>query len=258
MILVVDIGNTNIVLGVYNNDALLGSWKMVTKNDKTSDEYGMFIVNTLNHYNINYKHIKSAIISSVVPNLIHSFTNSIKKYFKINPIVIGPGIKTGLMIKSENPKEVGADRIAGAIAGLKLYGGPLIVISFGTATTYDVISQQHEFLYGITCPGIQISVSSLTNKAAKLPRIEIKKPKSILAKNTVTSIQAGVVYGCIGQTKYIIKKIKEESNIDDFKVIATGGIGKIISSEVKEIDVFNPQLILRGLKIIHDKNKKTT
>jgi len=254
LVLVVDIGNTNIVLGVYNNDELLGSWRMLTKNDKTADEYGMYILSLLQFNNINYKKINSAIISSVVPNVMHSFTNTMRRYFNIEPLIVGPGIKTGIMIKSENPKEVGADRIVDSVAAYEQYGGPLIVIDYGTATTYDVISENGEFLYGITSPGIQISADALWSKTAQLPNIEIKKPNSILAKNTITSMQAGLVYGYIGQTEYIVKKIKEEMKNENIKVVATGGLGRIISDETKYIDIYDPQLLLKGLKYIHDKN----
>ncbi len=257
MILVVDIGNTNIVLGVYNNDDLLGSWRILTKTERTADEYGMSILSLLQFNNINYKKVDSAIISSVVPNVMHSFTNTMKRYFGIEPLIVGPGIKTGIMIKSENPKEVGADRIVDSVAAYEQYGGkdPLIVIDFGTATTYDVISEQGEFLYGITSPGIQISADALWSRTAQLPNIEIKKPSSILAKNTITSMQAGLVYGYIGQTEYIIKKVKEEMKNENIKVVATGGLGRIISDETEYIDIYDPQLLLKGLKIIHDKNK---
>lgn len=256
MILVVDIGNTNIVMGVFKGNNILGSWKMLTKRDRTADEYGMYMLNFLQYAGIDKNEIKSSIVSSVVPNIIHSFTNSIKRYFKINPIIVGPGIKTGLMIKSENPKEVGADRITDAIAAFEIYGGPLIVVDFGTATTYDVISEKSEFLYGVTAPGIQISADAMWKNTAQLPNIEIKKPKSILAKNTVTSMQAGLVYGYIGQTEYIIKKIKTELKKPNIKVIATGGLGKIIYKATNEINVYDPQLMLKGLKIIHDRNVK--
>ena len=257
MVLVVDIGNTNIVLGVYNNDELLGNWRMLTKNERTSDEYGMSILSLLQFNNINYSKIDSVIISSVVPNVMHSFTHTMRKYFNIEPLIVGPGIKTGIMIKSENPREVGADRIVDAVAAYEQYGGktPLIVIDFGTATTYDVISEQGEFLYGITSPGIQISADALWSKTAQLPNIQIKKPDSILAKNTVTSMQAGLVYGYIGQTEYIIKKVKEEMKNDSIKVVATGGLGRIISDETKYIDIYDPLLLLKGLKFIHDKDK---
>jgi len=185
---------------------------------------------------------------------MHSFTNTMRRYFNIEPLIVGPGIKTGIMIKSENPKEVGADRIVDSVAAYEQYGGPLIVIDYGTATTYDVISENGEFLYGITSPGIQISADALWSKTAQLPNIEIKKPNSILAKNTITSMQAGLVYGYIGQTEYIVKKIKEEMKNENIKVVATGGLGRIISDETKYIDIYDPQLLLKGLKYIHDKN----
>ena len=206
MVLVVDIGNTNIVLGVYNNDELVGSWRMLTKNDKTADEYGMYILSLLQYNNIDYKKISSAIISSVVPNVMHSFTNTMKRYFNIDPLIVGPGIKTGIMIKSENPKEVGSDRIVDSVAAYEQYGGPLIVIDFGTATTYDVISEQGEFLYGITSPGIQICADALWSKTAQLPNIEIKKPNTILAKNTITSMQAGLVTDTLDKLNILLKK----------------------------------------------------
>ncbi|NYB72548.1 type III pantothenate kinase [Sedimentibacter hydroxybenzoicus DSM 7310] len=256
MILVVDIGNTNIVIGVYDGDELLGNWRMVTRSEKTSDEYGVFILSLLKHSDIEHTKISSAIVSSVVPNVMHSFENALKKYFNIEPLIVGPGIKTGITIVTDNPKEVGADRIVGLVAGYDIYGGPLIVIDFGTATTYDVVSEKGEFKYGITSPGIQISADALWQRTAQLPSVEIKKPSSILAKNTVTSIQAGLVYGYIGQVEYIIKKIKEEMKIDDMKVIATGGLGRIIYEETKLIDVYDPLLLFKGLKVIHDKNCK--
>lgn len=257
MILVVDIGNTNIVVGVYNDDDIVGSWRMVTRSEKTSDEYGIFILNLLNYNNISQKDITSAIVSSVVPNVMHSFENALKKYFNIEPIIVGPGTKTGITISTDNPREVGADRIVGLVAAYHMYGGPLIVIDFGTATTYDVLTDKGEFKYGITSPGIQISADALWQKTAQLPSVELKKPSSILAKNTVTSIQAGLVYGYIGQVEYIVNKIKEELNIKDMKVVATGGLGRLMSDETKVIDVYDSQLLFKGLKIIHDKNIKS-
>ena len=256
MILAVDIGNTNIVVGVYDGEEFLGNWRMVTRSEKTSDEYGVFILNLLKHNNIEHTKISSAIVSSVVPNVMHSFENALKKYFNIEPLIVEPGIKTGITIATDNPREVGADRIVGIVAAYDMYGGPLIVIDFGTATTYDVVSEKGEFKYGITSPGIQISADALWQRTAQLPSVEIKKPASILAKNTVTSIQAGLVYGYIGQVEYIIKKIKEEMQIDAMKVVATGGLGRIIYEETGMIDVYDPLLLFKGLKIIHDKNYK--
>ncbi len=256
MILAVDVGNTNIVVGVYDGDNIVGSWRMVTRSEKTSDEYGIFILSLLEHNNIDHKKIKSAIVSSVVPNVMHSFENALRKYFNIDPVIVGPGIKTGITIATENPREVGADRIVGIVAAYYMFGGPLIVIDFGTATTYDFVSEKGEFKYGITSPGIQISADALWQKTAQLPSVEIKKPDSILARNTVTSIQAGLVYGYIGQVEYIIKKIKEETGARDTKIVATGGLGRIIYEGTSMIDVYDPQLLFKGLKIIHDKNQK--
>lgn len=256
MVLTVDIGNTNIVVGVFDGDNLLGNWRMVTRSEKTSDEYGIFILNLLKYNNIDKNKVKSAIVSSVVPNVMHSFENALRKYFNIAPIIVGPGIKTGIIIATDNPREVGADRIVGLVAAYDMFGGPLIVIDFGTATTYDVVNEKGEFKYGITSPGLQISADALWQRTAQLPSVEIKKPESILAKNTVTSIQAGLVYGYIGQVEYIIKKIKEEMKIDNMKVVATGGLGRIIYDETDMIDVYDTNLLFKGLKIIHDKNYK--
>jgi type III pantothenate kinase len=254
MILVVDIGNTNINFGIYKGDEIIGSWRMVTKSDKTSDEYGVFILNALGYSNIDYKQIRSAVVSSVVPNLMYSFQNAMKKYFDIDALIVGPGIKTGITISTENPREVGADRIVDIVAAYETCGGPIIVIDFGTATTYDVVSEKGEFKYGITSPGIQISADALWKRTAQLPSIEIKKPDSVLARSTITSMQAGLVYGYIGQVEYIINKIKEEMNDEDMKVVATGGLGRIISDSTDTIDLYDPLLLFKGLKIIHDKN----
>ena len=258
MILVVDIGNTDIVIGVYNGNELVGNWRIVTRNEKTSDEYGISILSLLSYNDINHNNINSAIVSSVVPNVMHSFENTLKKFFNIVPIVVGPGVKTGITIMADNPREVGADRIVGLVAAHELYskGDTMIVIDFGTATTYDVINEKGEYRFGITSPGIQISADAMWQRTAQLPKIEIKKPDSILAKNTVTSMQAGLAYGYIGQVEYIIKKIKEEMNNENIKVVATGGFGRLISDETSEIDIFDSHLIFKGLKIIHDKNYK--
>ncbi len=254
MVLVVDIGNTSIVIGVYKGNELIGNWRMVTKNEKTSDEYGIFILNLLRYSNIDYQNINSAIVSSVVPNVMHSFENALRKYFSIEPIIVGPGIKTGITIAIDNPREAGADRIVGLVAAYNMFGGPLIVIDFGTATTYDVINEKGEYKYGITSPGIQISADAMWQRTAQLPSVEIKRPNSILAKNTVTSMQAGLFYGHVGQVEYIIKRIKEELKVENMKVVATGGFGRIIADETPIIDAYDPQLLFKGLKIIHDKN----
>ncbi|MBF7096913.1 type III pantothenate kinase [Alkalibacter mobilis] len=256
MLMTIDVGNTNIEIGIFKGDEFVGTWRMITSTRKTSDEYGVFIITLLQAKGINPKDVKDAIISSVVPNIMYSLVNGIKKYLYINPMLIEPGIKTGISIHTENPKEVGADRICDIVAGYFIYGGPAIVIDFGTATTYDYVDEKGVFSAAVTSPGIQISADALWSRAAQLPNIEIEKPDSILARNTVTSMQAGLVYGYIGQVEYIVKKIKEETGKHDAKVIATGGYAKIIFPETDVIDIVDSALSLKGIKIIYDKNKR--
>lgn len=255
MLLVVDIGNTNITMGIFDKKELLGNFRMTTKSKKTSDEYGVFLIDLINSKGISKEQIKDVIIASVVPNVMYSFNSGIIKYFNITPIIVGPGIKTGIKIATENPKEIGADRIVDAVAGYNLYGGPVLIIDFGTATTYDLISENGTFLGGAISTGIKSCVDALWNNTAKLPEIEIKKPDSILGKDTISSMQAGLVYGYIGQTEYIIKKIKKETNISNLKVVATGGLGKIIADSTDLIDIYDATLTLEGLRIIYNKQK---
>ena len=221
----------------------------------SSDEYGVFILNTLQYKGYEAKDVEDVIISSVVPAVMHSFNSAIIKYFGLKPIIVGPGIRTGIRIATTNPKETGADRIVDAVAGYELYGGPVIVVDFGTATTYDLITQDGRFVGGVTSPGIRTSANALWQQAAKLPEIEIRKPKNILAKDTVTSMQ-GLVYGYIGQTEYIIRKMKEESGLGKINVVATGGLGKMIAKETSFINYYDANLTLKGLQIIYDKQKQ--
>lgn len=256
MILVVDAGNTNITIGVFDGQKLMGTYRMMTKIARTSDEYGIFIRDLLEKNGLNPEEIVDVIISSVVPNIMHSFTSGIKKYFKVNPIIVGAGIKTGINIAIANPKSMGADRIVDAVAAYELYGGPVIVIDFGTATTHDVVTADGALIAGVTSPGIRISANALWKDTAMLPEIEIKKPETILAKNTVNSMQAGLFFGYVGQTEYIIRKLKEELGSEEYKVVATGGLGKIISDETDAIDIYDSDLTLKGLRIIYDYNKR--
>lgn len=255
MILTVDIGNTNITIGMFEEDKVVGTFRMTTNILRTSDEYGIFIKDAILAKGFNGE-VEGVIISSVVPNIMYSFENGIIKYFNKKPIVVGVGTKTGIRIEARNPSEVGADRIVDAVAAYDLYGGPVLVIDYGTATTFDVVSKDGAFVAAITCPGIKLAANALWSGTARLPEIEIKKPESILAKDTITSMQAGLVYGYIGQTEYIIKKVKEELGVDELKVIATGGLGKIIADETECIDVYDQDLTLYGLKLIYDKNKR--
>ncbi|MBP5624788.1 MAG: type III pantothenate kinase [Lachnospiraceae bacterium] len=256
MILVIDVGNTNITFGVYKKTELVTTFRMMSNVSRTSDEYGMMITALLDNNGVPKEKIDGAIIASVVPNLMHALTGAVAKYIKVKPMVVGPGTKTGIKIVTENPREIGADRIVDAVGAYEKYGGPVLVLDFGTATTYDLVTDKGEFAAGITAPGIKISAKALWNDTAKLPEIEIKKPKSILAQETISSMQAGLVYGQIGQTEYIIKCVKEESGFDNLKVVSTGGLGRLISDETDMIDVYDAALTLDGLRIIYEKNAK--
>lgn len=256
MLLAIDVGNTNITLGVFKEEELLGTFRMTTKRSRTSDEYGFTITGILEHRGITVDDITAVIIASVVPDIMHSLTNSIVKYLSLRPLIVSAGIKTGIRIVTENPREIGPDRIVDAVAAYEIYGGPVIVVDFGTATTYDCVGPGGTFEAGITAPGIETSARSLWGDAAMLPAIEIKKPASILAKETISSMQAGLVFGAIGQTEYIIAKIKEESGYEDAIVVATGGLGKIIAAETDSIIEYNPKLTLEGLRLIYNKNRK--
>ncbi len=256
MLLVIDVGNTNITLGVFEDTNLKASFRLTTNTDRTSDEYGLVLCDLLKARNIGIKEITSVAIASVVPKLMHSLGSGIIKYLGITPLVVGIGTKTGIKVNTTNPKEVGADRVVDAVAAYEIYGGPVLVIDFGTAITYDLITADGTLVAAVTCPGLRISANALWTETAKLPEIEIAMPDTILAKDTITSMQAGLVYGCIGQTEYIVKRMLKEAEIDQCRVIATGGLGKIISDATDVIEVYDPNLTLKGLKIISDKNKK--
>ena len=253
MILVVDIGNTNITCGLYEGDEMAECFRMMTQAQRTSDEYGVFIRDVLISNGYQPSDVEDVVIASVVPNVMHSFKNGIKKYLGLAPIVVGPGIKTGIKIGAENPKEVGADLIVDAVAVREIYGGPAIVIDYGTATTFELVLEDGTLDSVVICPGIRLSANALTMGTAKIPEIEIKKPKTILGKETTVCLQAGLFYGTIGQTEYIVKKMIEEAGLKDVKVIATGGLGKIIASETDCIDIYDNMLALKGLSVIRSK-----
>ncbi len=253
MILVIDVGNTNIVLGVYDNDELKYHWRIATSRDKTEDEFGMVIKDLFSHVELQLSNVTGIIISSVVPPIMFSLEQMCKKYFGIKPMVIGPGMKTGLNIKYDNPKEVGADRIVNAVSAIHEYGSPLIIVDFGTATTYCFINEDKQYMGGAIAPGIGISTEALYTRASKLPRIEITKPSQVVGKNTVHAMQAGIFYGYVGQVDGIVSRMKEQSK-EEPKVIATGGLATLIAKESKTIDVVDPFLTLRGLQMIYHKN----
>lgn len=253
MLMAIDVGNTNITIGVFNEDELVGTFRITTGIPRTSDEYGVAIGEILETNGISRKKIGDVIIASVVPGVMHSLVSGVIKYFKIRPVIVEPGIRTGIKIVTENPKQIGADRIVDAAGAYELYGGPVLVLDFGTATTYDLVDETGAFICGVTAPGIRISAKALWEDAAKLPEIEIKKPNSILAKETTSSMQAGLVYGQIGQTEYIVKNMIRESGYKDVKVVATGGLGGMISQETSCIDIYDPNLTLQGMRFIYNK-----
>ncbi len=256
MLLALDAGNTNITLGLFRGKELVGQFRMTTKLQRTSDEYGIALRDLIRNHGSNPDEVDAIIVASVVPDLMHSLGSASIKYFGCKAINVSAGIKTGIRVATENPKQTGPDRIVDAVAAYYLYGSPAIVVDFGTATTYDLVEPDGTFGIGVTAPGIRTSARALWTGAAMLPEISIRKPETILARETVSSMQAGLVYGYIGQTEYIIKKLKEESGYTDAKVVATGGLGNIIANETDSIDIFDPILTLEGLRIVYEKNKR--
>ncbi len=256
MLLTIDVGNTNITMGVFADESLQGMFRMMTKQPRTSDEYGFTICGILEHSGIDPKEISAVIIASVVPDIMHSLTSGIIKYLHTTPILVSSKTDTGIRVITDNPSRTGADRIVNAVAGYALANGPAIVIDFGTATTYDLVGPERTLEACIIAPGIETAGRSLWGGAAMLPAIQIEKPDSILARETVSGMQGGLVFGAIGQTEYIVKKMKEESGYSDACVIATGGLGKIIARETDCIDLYDPQLTLNGLRMIYDRMKE--
>ncbi len=254
MLLVFDIGNTNMVLGVYDGDNLVRDWRINTDLNKTSDEYGVLIKSLFDASNISLSVVDAIIVSSVVPAVMHSLENFCRKYCNISPMVVGPGIKTGLNIKYEDPKMVGADRIVNAVAAISKYNCPVIIIDFGTATTYCAVSRKGEYIGGAISPGMKISSEALFQKASKLPRVELVTPETVICKDTVSAMQAGIIYGYAGQVEKIVGLMKKELKDEGTLVIATGGLANMISQETDAIDVIDPNLTLEGLRIIYEKN----
>ncbi|MDD3271207.1 MAG: type III pantothenate kinase [Syntrophomonadaceae bacterium] len=254
MILVFDVGNTNMVIGVYQEDKILTHWRIRTDTLRTCDEYGMIIKALFDYQQIEMKKVKAVVISSVVPSLMLELEGLSHKYFSCRPLVIGPGIKTGLAIKYENPREVGADRVVNAVAAYHKYGGPLIIVDFGTATTFCVVNEQGEYLGGAIAPGIAVASEALVAKAAKLPRVELIKPRSLIGRNTVASMQAGIIYGFVGQVEGIISRMKKEIE-GPCKVVATGGLARVIAEETDAIEIVDDFLTLEGLRLIYEINR---
>ena len=254
MILVFDVGNTNMVVGVYKGKELLTHWRIRTDTLRTSDEYGVMLNSLFHYHDLAMRSVTAVVISSVVPTLMMELDWMSERYFGCKPLVVGPGIKTGLAIKYDNPREVGADRVVNAVAAVHKYGTPLIIIDFGTATTFCVVNEAGEYLGGAIAPGIRIATEALVNRASKLPRIELSVPKSVIGKNTIMSMQVGIMYGFVGQVEGIINRMKKEMHGEP-RVIATGGLASIIAKETESIDIIDELLTLEGLHLIYEMNR---
>lgn len=250
MLLVFDIGNTQTVVGVFSGEQLIADWRLATDRQKTVDEYGILLKSLFRDGNLEINKVKAAVISSVVPPVTGLFEEMAIKYFSVKPLVVGPGIKTGLAFKYENPREVGADRVVNAVAAIKLYGPPLIVVDFGTATTFCAIAPNGEYQGGAVAPGLGISNEALFQRTAKLPRVEIEKPKSVIGKNTIHAMQAGLFFGYLGLVEGIISRMKAEMNCNP-RIIATGDFVRFIGENTKMISQIEPHLTLHGLRFIY-------
>ena len=254
MLLAIDVGNTNIVFGVFEGDTLRATWNIATDLHKTADEYAVLLLNLLPREGLALSDIDHAIICSVVPPLDVIFDELAKRYFRTLPLVVNPGVKTGVRIGIDNPREVGADRVVNAAAAHRLYGGPIIVIDFGTATTLDAISEEGDYLGGAIAPGIGIAAEALFTRASKLPRIELVPPEHAIGRNTVTAMQSGVMFGYVGLVESLVARIRQELG-GKAKVVATGGLASVIAKETKVINEVNPNLTLVGLRFIHEMNR---
>ncbi|MDO5037420.1 MAG: type III pantothenate kinase [Tissierellia bacterium] len=257
MLLVVDVGNTNIVFGIFNGEELVHDWRMNSDKSKSSDEYGMFFLEVLNHANIKPAEISDVIVSSVVPNIMYTLENTIFKYFNKQPLIVGAGIKTGLNIRYDNPKEVGADRIVNAVSVVQRYGGPAIIIDIGTAITFCVIDKHENYCGGMIVPGIGISSEALFTRTSKLPKVEILKPQEIVGKNTVSSMQSGLYYGFSSMIDGIVDHICQDLKLSskDVHIIATGGFASLLVGDSRHDIIIERDLTLDGLRRIFELNR---
>lgn len=257
MLLAIDVGNTAMGIGVYDEKRMRVEWSVATDRSKTHDEYGLLFLDLLEHQRLHPADIRAVAISSSVPPIIPTLEWMCQKYFNLKPLVVGPGVKTGMIIRYDNPREVGADRIVIAVAAFEKYGGPLIVVDFGTATIFDVVSRDGEYLGGVMAPGVGISVDALFQAAAKLPRIELVKPPTVLARNTVHSMQSGVIYGFASQVDEVVHRLVDELGWGDaqVRVIATGDHAELLVSETEMVQAVDPYLSLDGLRIIYERSQ---
>lgn len=254
MILVIDVGNTNCTLGIYQKDKLVQTFRMATDKARTADELGMLVLGFFQQARIKPADVHAITICSVVPPVMHAITTMCRRYFEIEPLVVGPGIKTGLNLKVDNPREVGADRIVNAVAAIHEYGKPAIVVDFGTATTFCYIDEKGMYRGGVIAPGIMISTEALYTKTAKLPRVDITEPEHVIGKSTVSAMEAGIFYGFIGQCEGIIREMMRETDSKP-TVVATGGLARFITEKSELVDVVDPFLTLKGLNLLYQRNK---
>lgn len=254
MLLAIDVGNTNIVIGVFEGEKLRATWRIATSMHRTSDEYAALLLNLFPQQGIKPAAIKSAALCSVVPPLEPTFDRMCRRYFKVIPLVVGTGIKTGVKIGLDNPREVGADRVVNAVAAQHLYGGPLIVIDLGTAITFDVVSREGEYLGGAIAPGMEIAAEALFTRTAKLPRVELEKPRRAIGRNTVAAMQSGIFFGYVGLVEAIVAHLRQELG-QEARTVATGGYAELIARETSTIEIINPDLTLVGLRLIYEMNR---
>lgn len=255
MILTLDIGNSNIKTALFEGAEMAHYWRISTSLSKTSDEYGILLMNMFAHEGVKPEAVEGIVISSVVPTINFTIEHMCQNYFHMQPMMVAPGIKTGINIKYENPRELGSDRIANAVAAYAQYGGPCIFIDFGTATTFGVVDENGSFLGGSIFPGIKVASEALVSGTAKLPRFAIEKPESVIGRTTLTNLQSGMYYGYVGLVKHIVQKMKQELGRQDAIVVATGGMALLISEESKVIDKLDGLLTLKGLRMIYERNK---
>jgi len=254
MLLAIDIGNTNIALGIFEGETLRATWNVATDIDKTADEYTVLLLNLLPMEGLNLSDIDHVSIACVVPPLLTIFEELSQRYFKISPLIVGPGVKTGVRICTDNPREVGADRVANAAAAHHLYSGPMILIDFGTATTLDVLSKEGDYLGGAIAPGILIAAEALFERASKLPRVELVPPEHAIGKNTVTTMQSGIIFGYVGLIESLVNRMNHELGQEAY-IVATGGLAEIIARQTKVVNTVNMHLTLIGLRLIHELNR---
>ncbi|MBF0186674.1 MAG: type III pantothenate kinase [Magnetococcales bacterium] len=255
MLLVIDVGNTNIVLGVYEGPRLVRHWRIATRVERTGDEYGILIVNLFRLSGLDLGQVQGVIIGSVVPPIQSALIRTLRRYMTITPLIVGPGIKTGMSIRYDNPKEVGADRIVNAVAAFECVKSAAIVVDFGTATTFDLVADNGDYLGGAIAPGPGLALDALFEKTAKLPRVELAEPKSVIGRDTVTSMQSGLYWGYVGMVDSLIDRISEESELPGIQVIATGGLARLITKETQKIDRIEEFLTLDGLRLLYERNQ---